>query len=127
MWKYYLAWVPMVLIAIVNGLLREKVIALHFNALQSHQISTVTFVILLGIYIWVIIRFWTPVSSGQAIAVGLMWVGLTVVFEFLFGHYVMGHPWSRLFHDYNFLAGRVWILIPIWVALAPTVFYRLRK
>jgi hypothetical protein len=29
-------------------------------------------------------------------------------FEFLVGHYVMGHPWSRLLHDYNILAGRLW-------------------
>jgi hypothetical protein len=29
----------------------------------------------------------------------------TVAFELTFGHYVMGHPWSRLLADYNLLAG----------------------
>ena len=27
----------------------------------------------------------------------------------------------------NVLAGRLWILVPLWVATAPYVFYRLRQ
>ena len=57
----------------------------------------------------------------------MLWLGLTVAFEFLFGHYVVGHPWPRLLYDYNLLAGRVWSLLPIRVAVAPYVFYRLRR
>jgi hypothetical protein len=127
MWKYILAWAPMVLIAIVNAALRENVIAKRLSELQAHQVSTATGVLLFGIYIWVITRIWRPESSGQAFAIGLIWLGLTIAFEFLFGHFVMGHPWSRLFHDYNVFAGRVWGIILIWVMLAPYAFYRLQK
>jgi hypothetical protein len=127
MWKYILAWAPMVLIAIVNAALRENVFAKRLSELQAHQVSTATGVLLFGIYIWVITRIWRPESSGQAFAIGLIWLGLTIAFEFLFGHFVMGHPWSRLFHDYNVFAGRVWGIILIWVMLAPYAFYRLQK
>ena len=51
---------------------------------------------------------------------------MTVVFEFIFGHYVMEHPWSKLFHDYNLLAGRVWLLLLLWTTLAPYILYRLQ-
>jgi hypothetical protein len=57
----------------------------------------------------------------------LTWLVLTVIFEFLFGHFVMGHPWSSLFHDYNLLAGRVWVLVLIWIAAAPSIFYRIQR
>jgi hypothetical protein len=127
MWKYILAWVPMVLIAIANAFLRENVFAKRLSELQAHQVSTATGVLLFGIYIWVITRIWRPGSPGQAFIIGLIWLGLTVAFEFLFGRYVVGHPWSRLFHDYNLLAGRVWVMVLIWVTLAPYVFYRLQK
>jgi len=71
--------------------------------------------------------FVRPDTSKQAITVGLIWLGLTVAFEFLFGHYVVGHPWSKLLYDYNVFAGRVWVAVLIWVTVAPYVLYRLQK
>lgn len=127
MWKFILAWVPLVFIAIANAMLRENVFTKRLDELQAHQASSATAVLLFGIYIWVIIHIWKPDSAGQAVAIGLIWLGLTVAFEFLFGHYVVGHPWSRLFHDYNLFAGRVWIIVLIWITLAPYIFYRLQK
>jgi hypothetical protein len=51
---------------------------------------------------------------------------MTVAFEFLFGHYVMGHTWERLLQDYNILAGRIWILFLVFTAAAPYIVYRLK-
>ena len=127
MWKYIIAWVPMVGIAIANGLLRENLFASRLSALQAHQVSSLTAVVLFGLYIGTIIRIWRPESSRQAVTIGLIWLGLTVGFEFLFGHYVVGHPWSRLFHDYYLFAGRVWVIVLIWVTSAPYLFYRWQK
>ena len=114
----------MVLIAILNGIAREAWYANHLPELRAHQVSTLTAMVLFGIYIWVIIRVWRPESSRQAMLIGLIWLALTVAFEFLFGHFVMGHPWSRLLHDYNILEGRVWSVLLLWITVAPYVFYR---
>jgi hypothetical protein len=125
--KYILAWVPMVLIAVGNGALREGWYGKYLGELRAHQVSTATGVVLLGVYMWVLIRFWRPDSPGQALAVGLMWLGLTVAFEFIFGRCVRGLEWSSLLHDYNIFAGRVWVAVLLWVAVAPYVFYRLQE
>ena len=127
MWKYLLAWIPMIFIAIANGIFRERVLTGRFKELAAHQFSTVTLAVLFGVYIWVLIRIWRPESSQQAITIGLLWLGLTIAFEFLFGHYVAGHSWSKLFNDYNILAGRIWIVILIWVAISPYIFYQIQK
>lgn len=127
MWKYVLAWVPLIIIAIGNGLFRENILAKRLKELHAHQASTATLVVLFGVYMWVIFRTWKPVSVQQSINIGLLWLGFTVAFEFLFGHFVAGHSWSRLFHDYNLFAGRVWVVILVWVALAPYLFYQLQK
>jgi hypothetical protein len=127
MWRYILAWVPMVLIAIANGVVRQAWYGKYMSELRAHQLSTAIGALLLGIYIWAVVRNWTPDSSLQAIWIGLMWLGLTAAFEFVFGHYVAGQSWSRLFQDYNILAGRVWAILLLWVVLAPYVFYRLQK
>jgi len=125
--KYLLLWLPMLAIAFANGALRELWIRKHFGELPAHQISTALLVLLFGVYIGIVVRVWPPVSPAQALAVGLLWLGLTLAFEFLFGHYASGRTWSSLLHEYDVLAGRVWVLVPLWVAVAPYVFYRLQR
>jgi hypothetical protein len=111
-----------VVIGILNGVLRQVGYSRFVGELTAHQISTLTGIILISLYIWWLTGVWKIKSSGQAVAIGLIWLGMTVVFEFVFGHYVVGHPWEKLFHDYNLLEGRVWVLLLIWTAIAPMVF-----
>ena len=67
MLKYILAWFPMVAIAIANGVLRESWYGKHVSELAAHQISTLTGIILFGVYIWLVVRFWRPASPGQVV------------------------------------------------------------
>jgi len=127
MWKYVLAWIPMVFIAIINGAIREGWYGKYLSELQAHQVSTATGVLLFGVYILVLIRIWRPESAGQAITIGLVWLGMTVAFEFLFGHYMAKRSRSELLHDYNLFAGCVWLVVLVWVTIAPYVFYRLQQ
>lgn len=127
MWKYLLLWIPMVFIAIANGVVREVWYGRHLSELRAHQFSTLTGVLFFGLYIGIVLRFFRPASAVQALTIGLLWLGLTVAFEFVFGHYVAGHAWNRLFQDYNLLAGRVWVLVLLWVTVAPSVFYRWQR
>src|SRR5579871_3406373 len=117
--RYLLAWLPMVVIAIANGALRDTTYGKRMSELRAHQLSTLTGAVLIGVYVWLLVRLWGFSSGGQAMMVGLAWVLLTVAFEFLFGHYVVGNPWRRTLHDYNLFAGRVWLLFLLWLAVSP--------
>jgi len=125
--RYTLAWIPMVFIGIVNGVIRQFGYGRFLSELPAHQVSSVTGIIFFGLYTWVLSLRWPLESSRQALSVGLIWLGLTVIFEFLFGHYVGKHSWSRLFHDYNILEGRLWSLVLMAIALAPYVMFRIRS
>ena len=123
--RYILAWIPMIFIGIINGMIREGTYGKYLSELRAHQVSTAVGIVLFGVYIWLVTRLWKIESLTQAIVIGIIWLGLTVAFEFSFGHYVAGQPWSKLLSDYNILAGRVWIVVLLWIALAPLLFYRL--
>ena len=123
--KYAAAWLLMPIIGIINGVIRQYGYSNALGELRAHQVSTVTGIILFGLYVWALSLLWKIRSSAEAIAIGLIWLTLTIAFEFLFGHYVMKHPWSRLLHDYNLLEGRLWVLVLLWVTLAPYVLYKL--
>lgn len=123
---YALGWLGLLAIAMANGALREGLYAAQMTELAAHQLSTLLGLLLFTLYIgWFTVR-WPLPSAGLAVGVGALWLGLTLAFEFGFFHYVMGRPWSRLLRDYDLSAGRLWVLIPIWTAMAPFVFYRLR-
>jgi len=125
--RYVLAWLPMLLIAIANGALRQLEFARVMSELRAHQLSTITGSILIGLFIWAVIRIWPPSSARQALSIGLIWLALTVAFEFIFGRLVMHHPWLRLLNDYNLLEGRLWAVFLSWLTIAPYVFFRIRR
>jgi hypothetical protein len=59
-----------------------------------------------------------------------LWLGLTLAFEFLAGHYLFRQSWDRLLADYNVARGRIWPLVlvvtaaaPFWAARARRVFH----
>lgn len=124
--KYILLWFPTVLIAVANGIIRDSLYGRYIGDQAAHQISTASLIVLFSVYVWLVGNRWKLESSFQAWLVGALWAGMTVAFEFLFGHYVMKNPWEVLFHDYNLMEGRVWALIPLWVLIAPALMYWLR-
>ena len=125
--KFIAYWIPLPIIGIINGVMREFGYRSFVNELLAHQISTITLIILVGGYTWFISHALRIEAPGQALMLGVVWLVLTVMFEFLFGHYVMGNPWSKLLHDYNLLAGRLWTLILIWITISPFIVYKLRS
>jgi len=121
---HILFWFVLMLIAIGNGTLREMAYAEAVGELQAHQISTVTGILFSGLAVWLFSRLYPLESGYQAWVVGISWLALTLAFEFIFGHFVMGHSWSTLLQDYNLLAGRLWPVFLLWTLAMPYVFYK---
>jgi hypothetical protein len=122
--KYFLAWFGMMILAIINGGLRDYAYKSHVGDLPAHQISTVTLIVLLAGYIWVLTTRWPIKSKSQALVIGGMWFLMTEAFEFGMGRFISGESWSSLLHAYNVFAGQAWIFIPLWVLIGPYVFFR---
>jgi len=127
MLKYSLAWIPMVFIAILNGIFRESVLSRRLSELRAHQLSCLTGVLLLFGYTWLLSLKWPLETRTQSLTVGVIWLLLTVAFEFSFGHYVAHHSWEKLFQDYNIFAGRLWVLVLLGVGLLPLIVFKLRS
>jgi hypothetical protein len=125
--KYLIAWFVMLLVSIANGAVRDFTYGKYMDELAAHQFSSASSVLLLGLFIRAFVKFYPPSSGREAVTIGLLWVALTVAFEFLFFHYVGGHSWSELLANYNVFQGRVWIVVLAWVATAPYVFFRLSR
>ncbi len=124
--RYVIAWFALLVVAVANGALRQLTFGRHMSELGAHQLSTLVGSALIGIFIWFVVRRWPPSGDRQALLIGLLWLVLTVAFEFFMGLALARRPLPDVLRDYNLLQGRVWVLFLVWLTLAPWVFYRLR-
>jgi len=70
--KYTVSWIGMVIIAIMNGVIRDAVYGKHLGELLAHQISTFTLIVLSGLYLWLLGLTWKITSPSQALVIGLI-------------------------------------------------------
>ena len=112
-------WLLLMVLAILNGAFRARVMIPRVGERAGHVISTILLAVLIYATTWLTIGWIRPESYAQAAIVGFVWFGLTLFFEFGAGHYVFRQPWGRLLKDYNLAEGRIWILVLIVTAEAP--------
>lgn len=122
--KYLLAWPGLLLLAILNGAVREFAYKKTLGELPAQQVSTLTLMILVTVAAWAFNRRWKIETARQALAIGFVWLLLTIAFEFLFGHFVTGHSWTMLLQNYNIVEGKLWVVFLIWITIVPYCIFK---
>ena len=119
-------WLLFAIAGVLNGLLRVYVLVPRIGEMPAHYLATAILcaVILVGSY--VLVKIQALEKASVLLQVGTIWLVATVIFEFVFGHYVVGHPWDRLLADYNVLQGRVWVLVLLAELCGPLLCARFR-
>jgi hypothetical protein len=119
--QWIAAWLGAPVLAIINGAARELVYKDQLGDSTADQISAAPLIALLALYFWLLQRRWPLATTRDAVSVGAIWVLLSVVFEFGFGHYVEGDSWSDLLENYDVTEGNLWLLILLWTAAGPAI------
>ncbi|MEW6185202.1 MAG: hypothetical protein AB1585_05615 [Thermodesulfobacteriota bacterium] len=122
-----LIWLLMAVLAVLNGVARVSVITPYWGDQAGHLLSTLTGGIILFLTMYLFLPWIGPKSSRRIWQLGFFWLGLTVAFEFLAGHYLFGNPWEKLLADYNLFRGRVWVVILLLQLFGPMLAAKLRK
>jgi hypothetical protein len=106
--------------AILNAGVREKIFRRKMSELTAHQLSSIVLsIVIIGLSSAWFVLFSVQASNQQLWLIGSMWLSMTIIFEFIFGHYVMNHSWKKLFADYNILEGKLWILVVVTILVSP--------
>jgi hypothetical protein len=119
--RAFLVWLGFLVLAFVNGAIREAALLPRLGDGPAHAISSVTLSAAILILSWFTIPWIRPASASNAWRIGALWFTLTLAFEFLAGHYLFGDPWSRLWANYNVLEGRMWVLVLMTTLVAPVI------
>jgi hypothetical protein len=122
-----LIWLVILLLAIINGAFRQAVLIPRMGDPSGHVASTLLLSALVIAATSLALPWVNPMSTGEAWGVGMIWLVLTVAFEFLAGHYFFGNSWEKLLLDYNITQGRIWPLVLIVTLVAPVLVYLMRR
>lgn len=123
-----LFWFLFIPIAIINGIIRTSVYQPIIGDLKGHLVSSLIFSVLFIIYSYIFVKTYKGTfEKHDLLKIGLLWVSLTIIFEFGFGHYIAGHTWKYLLADYNIFRGRVWFLVLLVIAFSPSGVKKLLK
>jgi len=117
--RIFLLWAAIIPFAIGNGILRDAVLC---RLLAEGPARTLSGVLLSTIILaWTLATYrWLGSPQGPAaLAVGAVWLALTVAFEFAFGRLVAGRSWEELLRPYRFAGGDIWPVVLLVVAVAP--------
>jgi uncharacterized BrkB/YihY/UPF0761 family membrane protein len=125
--KAFGVWFILAVSAILVATFRNGVLLPQFGEQTAHQIGTLVFLIVQFFIIYLFIKRVKLKEIRTAVFIGIFWLILTICFEFLFGHYVIGHPWEKLLADYNIFKGRIWVLVLVNNVVAPLISSNLIK
>ncbi len=120
-----IAWLPMPFIGIANGALRQFFLLDYFNNFRAHQLSTLSLIVFLSVYIAIVFKKLSITSSQGAWLTGLCWAMLTVLFELAMGRFFSHLTFTEMLAAYDLMSGNLWALVPLALFGIPIAFYRL--
>jgi hypothetical protein len=112
-------WLLIVVAAIINGLLRENLIAPVVGIEAALSISGITLSIVIFLFSLMSVPFIGSSETKTYLCVGIYWGLLTLSFEFLFGHYVVGKSWVEIMQVFNIQKGDLFIVVLFVTAFSP--------
>ena len=116
--RQLLGWLALPVAAVVNGGLRDVTYGKRMGRTASHSLAVLPLIVAILTWASALERRWPLPSRRAAVRVGLLWLGLTLVFEFGMGA-VRGTPREELLAEYDVRRGHLWPLVLPAAALAP--------
>jgi hypothetical protein len=125
LWRAFFVWLSFVILAVLNGALREAVLVPRLGATLAGQLSAMLLATAILGVTYLTVPWIAPATSHDAWLIGGAWLALVLVFEFGLGR-AQGMSWSAMLEEYQFWQGKLWILVLTATTAAPFMTARLR-
>lgn len=121
--KILLIWFCIIPAAILNGGFRNYILDKYLPTTVALALSGIILSGLILLITALLLPRIRNLSKKDCIITGLIWMILTVCFEFYFG-LSSGADWHELLQAYNPLNGNLWILVVLSTLFAPICVFR---
>jgi hypothetical protein len=118
--KSFEVWLFVAVAATMNGMFRTLFLVPRLGEYTSHVLSALMLMIVVLLSSSVLVnRLQKEYENIDLFLIGILWVSLSVIADFVFEHYVLDVPWRAITYDYNLISGRIWILVLTTEFLGP--------
>ncbi|PNW46532.1 UNVERIFIED_CONTAM: hypothetical protein BEN50_11990 [Euhalothece sp. KZN 001] len=124
--KALVIWGTILILAILNGGLREAILIPNLGTVAGNIMSGVFLSVLILTVAYLSLPFLSVDRPVELITIGLGWLVLTLLFEFSFGLW-QGKSWQVMVEAYTFKNGNIWLIVLMVTALAPYLATKLRE
>jgi len=116
----FIFWLVMVAAAIANGYFGQSVVSKIIGDYGSHLYRTFFIIAVIFVFSRAYVLKTKGIGEWYAPAyAGVQWLISSIIFEFIFGHYVFGFSWEKLIAEYRIQEGRLWSLVLASEVIAP--------
>lgn len=119
-------WVLLAGIMIAHGAIRESLLTPLVGEFTARQLSVLTGSAVIWFVACLFIRWIAARSTGQLLAVGFLWLVLTLLFEIVLGRVVLGLPWEKVLADLDPFQGGLFLIVLLVVVISPLCAARIR-
>lgn len=124
--KSLIIWFCFIPVAILNGGLREYVLAKAIGEEWALPVSGIILSVCIFLITWLLLpRMIKAFTSKDGWLIGIGWALLTIVFEFAAG-LTGGSTVSELLAAYNPLSGNLWLLVLLTTLLSPVIVRKVK-
>lgn len=123
----FVIWILFAILTVFFGAFRELVFIPNTGLspnLSRALLLPLAFFYIIGITYLFLKKTKAKYNKSDLVKIGVFWFVATILFEFGFGGFVMGHSIEKLLADYNLLEGKTWSLFLICVLTAPPIVYK---
>lgn len=119
-------WLAILALAIVNGVVRERFLIPALGGFAGLIASGGVLSVAIFFVAFAGAPWYGPLAPAQWLFIGLLWLLLTLVFEFGFG-FARHKPLTEILGAYTFRGGNIWPLVLIVTLVAPWLAAKLRN
>jgi hypothetical protein len=123
--KIFLWWLGLLMLAVLNGALRDGFMIPHFGS----TIGLVCSGVLLCALVLCVALLAAPPLHYKGVnlwVVGAVWLILTLSFEFTLGIAIQHKPVSQLMHAYTLQGGNLWSIVVLTIFVGPRLAATIR-
>jgi ABC-type antimicrobial peptide transport system permease subunit len=92
----------------------------RWGVLVAHQIGMSSRIVYISIFAYLLLRYVKKYQTKDLAHVGLLWLGLTLVFEWG-GSFAIGRPVDEILIGWNIFAGYLWPYVLLTYLLSPLI------
>lgn len=125
--KTSVIWFIIAILAVVNGMFRESILVSNLGPANAMIVSGMLLCIIVFIVTYISFPLFAAKNTLTYLLIGLYWVIMTLVFEFLFSYYVLRKSWLTILHVFDITKGDLFSIVLIVSLISPVLVAKMKS